>query len=251
MPRLALITGPTSGIGRAFAQALAADGHDLILVARDAQRLCELDDELSERHATTSILLTTDLSGDAGMAAASQALTDHPVDLLVNNAGSSFRGWFGETTIADEDAHLDLLVRAPMHLMDAAIKSMRMRGGGGIINVSSVAAYTPRGTYAAHKAWLVNLSRWLNVHYASTGIRTMALCPGLTRTEFHQRMGDDMAGVPRWMWLDADRLVRDALRDLDRGKAVSVPSLRYKVLALLARTAPDSIVKHVAQRGRP
>lgn len=251
MPRLALITGPTSGIGRAFARALAADGHDLLLVARDAQRLCELDKELSQQHATNSTLLTADLSTDAGMAAASRALADHPVDLLVNNAGSSFRGWFGETTIAEEDAHLDLLVRAPMHLMDAAIKSMRRRGGGDIINVSSVAAYTPRGTYAAHKAWLVNLSRWLNVHYSSAGIRSMALCPGLTRTEFHQRMGDDMAAVPRWMWLDADKLVRNALRDLDRGRSVSVPSLRYKILAGLARSTPDGVVKRIAQRGRP
>lgn len=248
----ALVTGPTAGIGNAFAHALAARGDDLVLVARDAQRLESIAEELRSRHGVEVDVVVADLTDPAGLAAAEDALasTSRPVDLLVNNAGASLAGWFGTTDIADEDRQLDLLVRAPMHLMDVAIKSMTGRGRGQVVNVASVAAFTPRGAYSAHKAWLVNLSQWADWHYASSGVRVMALCPGFVRTEFHQRGEMDVSGVPRWMWLSSDRLVRDALRDLDKGRSVSIPSKRYKVLATLARHAPTSVVARAAKRGR-
>jgi short-subunit dehydrogenase len=193
-----------------------------------------------------------DLTTADGLAAAEAALASStaPVDLLVNNAGASLAGWFGTTDVADEDRQLDLLVRAPMHLMDTAIKSMVGRGRGQVVNVASVAAFTPRGTYSAHKAWLVNLSQWADWHYASSGVRVMVLCPGFVRTEFHQRADMDISGVPRWMWLNSDKLVAAALADLERGRTVSIPSLRYKVLATLARHAPTSLVARAAKRGR-
>lgn len=248
----ALVTGPTAGIGNAFAHALAARGDDLVLVARDAQRLESIAEELRSRHGVEVDVVVADLTDPAGLAATEDALasTSRPVDLLVNNAGASLAGWFGTTDIADEDRQLDLLVRAPMHLMDVAIKSMTGRGRGQVVNVASVAAFTPRGAYSAHKAWLVNLSQWADWHYASSGVRVMALCPGFVRTEFHQRGEMDVSGVPRWMWLSSDRLVRDALRDLDKGRSVSIPSKRYKVLATLARHAPTSLVARAAKRGR-
>lgn len=137
-----------------------------------------------------------------------------------------------------------------MHLMDAAIKTMAGRGGGQIINVSSVAAFTPRGVYSAHKAWLLNLSRWADIHYDDVNIAVQALCPGFVRTEFHQRGQMDVSGVPKWMWLKADKVVAASLRDLERDKSISIPSLRYKVLATLARHLPDPLVTRVAKRGR-
>jgi short-subunit dehydrogenase len=176
--------------------------------------------------------------------------TTRPVDLLVNNAGASLAGWFGTTDVIDEDRQLDLLVRAPMHLMDAGIKTMAGRGGGQIINVSSVAAFTPRGVYSAHKAWLLNLSRWADIHYADVNISVQALCPGFVRTEFHQRGEMDVSGVPRWMWLKADKVVKTSLKDLDKGRTVSIPSFRYKVLATLAQYLPKGLVTRVAKRGR-
>jgi len=252
MASRALVTGATAGIGNAFARELAKRGHDLVLVARDTDRLEEVAASLRNRHGVEIVVLTADLATTDGLQRTVDTITGgtHPIDLLVNNAGSSIAGWFGGTDIADEDRQLDLLVRAPMHLMDAAIKVMSGRGEGGVINVSSVAAYTPRGAYAAHKAWVLSISQWAHLHYADTGVSIMALCPGFVRTEFHQRMNADMSDVPRWMWLRADPLVRAALKDLDKGKAVSVPSLRYKVLASLARHLPATVVARVAKRGR-
>lgn len=248
----ALVTGATAGIGLAFVRALAARGDDVVLVARDAARLEQVAEELRARHGVQADVLVADLTTADGLAAteAAVASTTDPVDLLVNNAGASLAGWFGTTDVADEDRQLDLLVRAPMHLMDVAVKSMVGRGRGQVVNVASVAAFTPRGTYSAHKAWLVNLSQWADWHYASSGVRVMALCPGFVRTEFHQRADMDISGVPRWMWLDSDKLVAAALADLAKGRTVSVPSLRYKVLATLARHAPTSVVARAAKRGR-
>ncbi|MBA4609525.1 SDR family NAD(P)-dependent oxidoreductase [Aeromicrobium sp. Marseille-Q0843] len=252
MTRTALITGATAGIGNAFARQLARRGTHLVLVARDTVRLEQVAAELTDAHQVEVEVITADLATLQGMDRVADRLSEsgRPIDLLVNNAGASLAGWFGSTAIADEDRQLDLLVRAPMHLMDAAIKSMSGRGRGGIINVASVAAFTPRGAYSAHKAWLVNISQWANWHYADVGITVQALCPGFTRTEFHQRMGAEISNVPRWMWLKADAVVKDSLRDLERGKAISVPSLRYKVLMAVARYAPATVVAKIAQRGR-
>jgi hypothetical protein len=252
MTRRALVTGATSGIGLAFAHELARRGHDLVVVARTTDRLESVAAEIRDRTGVRVDVVTADLSTEQGMQAAANALTDttRPVDLLVNNAGASLAGWFGTTDIADEDRQLDLLVRAPMHLMDAAIKTMAGRGGGQIINVASVAAFTPRGVYSAHKAWLVNLSRWADVHYDDVNISVQALCPGFVRTEFHQRGEMDVSGVPRWMWLKADKVVAASLADLARDKAVSIPSLRYQVLAGLARHLPAPFVTRMAKRGR-
>ncbi len=252
MTRRALVTGATSGIGLAFANELARRGHDLVIVARTTDRLEAIAEQIRGKHTVEVIVLTADLSTTEGMQIAANALTDttRPVDLLINNAGASLAGWFGTTDISDEDRQLDLLVRAPMHLMDAAIKTMAGRGGGKIINVSSVAAFTPRGVYSAHKAWLLNLSRWADVHYDDVNISVQALCPGFVRTEFHQRGEMDVSGVPKWMWLKADKVVAASLRDLERDKPVSIPSMRYKTLATLARYLPASFVTRVAKRGR-
>ncbi len=252
MTRRALITGPTSGIGNAYARELAKRGYDLVLVARDTDRLKSIAEQLSTKHRIDVDVITADLSTEAGLARTVNAVTDTttPIDLLINNAGASLAGWFGTTSIADEDHQLDLLVRAPMHLMDAAIKVMAGRRGGQIINVSSVAAFTPRGAYSAHKAWLLNLSEWANIHYSDVNISVMALCPGFVRTEFHQRGQMDTSTIPKWMWLRADKVVTTSLKDLDKGKSVSIPSIRYKMLALLARYLPKGIVTRFAKRGR-
>jgi short-subunit dehydrogenase len=252
MTRRALVTGATSGIGNSFARTLAAHGHDLVVVARTTDRLEEVAAQLRAKHHVGVEVLAADLSTTEGMDRVASRLTAtaQPVDLLVNNAGASLAGWFGTTDIADEDAQLDLLVRAPMHLMDAAIKAMAGRGGGKIINVASVAAFTPRGVYSAHKAWLVNLSRWADLHYDDVNIAVQALCPGFVRTEFHQRGQMDVSGVPRWMWLKADKVVAASLKDLARDKSLSVPSLRYKVLATLAQYLPKPLVTRMAKRGR-
>lgn len=252
MARRALITGATAGIGNAFARELAGRGWNVALVARDVERLESVATELRTKHGVEVDVIGADLTTPDGLDRAVNRVTDSssPVDLLVNNAGASLANWFGTTDVSDEDRQLDLLVRAPMHLMDAALKAMSGRGHGGVINVASVAAFTPRGTYSAHKAWLVNLSQWANWQYADRGVTVTAMCPGFVRTEFHQRGDMDVSSVPAWMWLRTDPIVRATLKDHERGKALSVPSLRYKALTLLARYAPTPVVARVAKRGR-
>ena len=252
MTNRVLITGASAGLGREYARQLARRGHDVLLVARDTVRLDALAAELTAAYGVAADVFTADLVTTDGLRRTVEAIADEsrPVQMLVNNAGASLAGWFGTTDIADEDRQLDLLVRAPMHLMDAALKTMAARGYGAIMNICSVAAHTPRGTYSAHKIWLLNVSEWAHHYYAGSGVRVMAVSPGFVRTEFHQRGEMDLSGVPSWMWLTAPTVVGQSLRDLDRGRAVSTPSVRYKVLSFLARHLPRNLVQKAANRGR-
>jgi hypothetical protein len=246
----ALVTGPTSGIGRAFAEALAAEGHDLILVSRDEARLQATADELTAAHGIAAEVFAADLSDLADTRRVEERIALGPVDVLVNNAGFSLRRTFPDNDVEQEQQSMDVLVRAVMRLTHAALGPMLEAGRGDIVNVSSVAGFTVRGTYAAHKAWVTNFSNWAGIRYRSRGVRVMALCPGFVHTEFHQRMDADMSGIKDWMWLDAEPVVQSALKDLRAGKTVSIPTARYKVLARLARIAPRSLVEKAARRGR-
>lgn len=251
-PGTALITGPTAGIGRSFADQLAARGHDLVLVARDGNRLVELAEQLRARHGVEVEVLAADLADRASLAQVEARVADpsRPVSLLVNNAGFGHKLAFTENTVEDEQEMLDVLVTAVMRLSHAAIGPMLERGEGAIVNVSSVAAFLPRGTYSAAKAYVVSFSEWLDLTYRDRGVRGMALCPGFVRTEFHDRMGVGTDSAPRWMWLDSDRLVSDALADLEKGRSISIPSKRYKVLSTIARYTPSSVQARFQGLGR-
>lgn len=245
-----LITGPTSGIGRAFATALAGEGRDLVLVSRDESRLRSVADELHADSGVACEVLVADLSDLQQTKRVEERVRAEPFDVVVNNAGFGMTGPFDTNDVEAEQASLDVLVRAVMRITHAAMSEMIAAGRGDIVNVSSVAGYLPRGTYSAHKAWVTSFSAWASVHYRDRGVRVMALCPGFVRTEFHQRMDADLGGIPGWMWLDADAVVAEALRDLRRGRAVCIPSIRYKGLTTLARGLPRSLVEKVARRGR-
>jgi short-subunit dehydrogenase len=240
--RTALVTGPTAGIGRSFADQLAARQYDLVLVSRDKQRLDEQAAQLRERYGVQVEVLPADLSDRASLEVVEARVADRaqPVDLLVNNAGFGHKLPFTENAVEAEQQMLDVLVTAVMRLSHAAIGPMLERGHGAIVNVSSVAGFLPRGTYSAAKAYVTSFSQWLDLTYRDRGVRGMALCPGFVRTEFHARMGVGRESAPRWMWLDADRLVADALADLDKGRSLSIPSKRYKALSAVARLTPAS-----------
>jgi uncharacterized protein len=248
----ALITGPTAGIGRAFADAYATRGFDLVLVSRDQARLEQVADTVSGRYGVGCEVLPADLADLDDLSAVEARIGDEqrPVDAVVNNAGYGIAKWFGDTTVEEEQRSLDVLVRAPLRLSHAAVRQMRKRGGGEILNVSSMAGFTPRGTYGAHKAWVTSLTEWLRIAYRDEGIRATALCPGFVRTEFHQRGNMDMSKVPGWMWLDSARVVEEGMRDLLAGKAISIPSRRYKVIHAVSRFLPRRAVARMARRGR-
>ena len=246
----ALITGATAGIGAAFARRLAKDGLDLVLVARDAGRLADTAAALGKEFGTTTEVLVADLSADPGIALVEARLTDpeRPVDLLVNNAGFGFRDGFLKVPLEDELAMVKLHIEAVLRLTTAAVPGMRGRGRGYVVNVASVAAFVPRGTYGASKSWVVQFTQGAARDLAGTGVRLLALCPGFTRTEFHQRAEVDMSDVGGWMWLSAEQVVDEALRDLARGRSVSIPSRRYKALVAAARKAPLAALGGITSR---
>ncbi|MFF1421888.1 SDR family NAD(P)-dependent oxidoreductase [Streptomyces sp. NPDC058280] len=246
----ALITGATAGIGAAFARRLAADGHNLVLVARDTERLQDQATELHDRHGIEAEVLTADLSTDSGIASVERRLSDRkqPVDLLVNNAGFGNKGRFLEVSMADELTMLKVHCEAVLRLTSAAVVGMKARGRGAVVNVASVAAFLPRGTYGASKAWAVQFSQGVARDLSGTGVRLMALCPGFVRTEFHDRAGMDTGSIPGWMWLDADKLVTAALADLARGKTVSVPDPRYKALMGAVKLAPRGLLGGISSK---
>ena len=249
---VALVTGATSGLGAEFAQQLGRAQHDLVLVARDAQRLEAKAVRLRNDFGIDVQVLPADLVTDDGVAAVAARLADAavPVSVLVNNAGFSLVKAFEKNSVQEEAAHLRILVQTPLELSHAALPGMLKRGCGRIINVSSVSAFIPRGSYGAAKAWGVSFSRFANLRYGPRGVKVTAVCPGFVHTEFHERMGANMGGVKPWMWLHADQVVREGLADNAAGKAVSIPSRRYRALMAASRLVPDRLSAAAGNRGR-
>ncbi|MEI2267852.1 SDR family NAD(P)-dependent oxidoreductase [Microbacterium sp. No. 7] len=250
MTRTALVTGASSGIGAEYARQLAARGADVVLVARDRGALQVLADEIKGRGGRAEILVA-DLLDPAQRRLVEERL-EQGVDLLVNSAGYGLSLGFASGDIEDEARHLELHVEVTMRLTRAALPGMLERGRGRILNIASVAALVPRGTYGAAKAWVVSFSRWANAVYAPRGVTVTAVCPGYVHTNFHERLGlpPGEEGVAGWMWLTAPQVVRASLKDAARGRAVSIPSLRYKVLIAVSRLLPDRLVVAAASRGR-
>lgn len=241
MPRpTALVTGPTSGIGYSFARALAASGHDLVLVSRDRARLDVVAAELAARYAVEVEVLPADLSDRAAVERVADRLRDagRPVDLLVNNAGFGLKQPFVGGEVEAELRQLDVLATAVLVLSHAAVPGMVARGHGAVVNVSSVAGFGPMGTYSAAKAWCTSFTETLSAQLDGTGVTATALCPGFVRTEFHSRAGMDVGSRSSGWWLDPDDLVEDCLRDVRRGRAISVPSRRYRALVVLLGLLP-------------
>lgn len=242
----ALVTGATAGIGREFAVQLAAQGENLVIVARDTARLEALAAELTAAHGVAVEVLPADLSDRDQLERVAERLRDEtrPVDLLVNNAGYGLGSPFVDTDVADEEGLLDVLVRAVLVLSHAAARSMAARGHGRIINVSSVAGHLTSGTYAAAKAWVTTFTESIATQLAPQGVRATALLPGFVRTEFHERAGIDKGERSGPFWLDTTDLVREALADSERGRVVSVPSPQYKALVAALRHLPRGLLRN-------
>lgn len=221
-----------------------------MLVARDLPRLQERAQGLEEKFGVKTHVIQADLATDEGCLKVENYILENQIDVLINNAGFGTSKAFTMSTIEIEQQLLDVLVRTPMRLMHVALPLMKERNKGVIINVSSVAGYIAGGTYSASKSYLTVLSESLHTELAATGVKISALCPGFTRTEFHQRGKMSMKGLPEFLWLDADRLVDQSWSDALKGKAVSVPGWQYKLLIFIVQTVPRSIVRKVGMNMR-
>lgn len=245
--RRALVTGASSGIGREIARQLAAAGSDLVLVARDRERLAALADELP----TTADVLVADLATDAGVSLVADRIEIDvaPIDLLVNNAGFGFSGSFADLDGEAEAAVVQVNVVALHRLCHAAAVAMKRRGGGGILNISSLASSmvaADSATYCATKHFVTALSESLHGDLGRYGITVTAALPGFTRTEFQDRAGLDMSDLPDFLWQDATDCAAEALAALYAGKARVVTGLPNKVGAPLLQVLPPALMRRLA-----
>lgn len=241
----ALVTGASAGLGLEFAWQLATAKHDVVLVARDEERLTRLKAQLEAAAGVHAEVLPADLTDRADVERVAQRLRsdERPVGLLVNNAGLGLNQRFVGGDVEAEDRALELMVRTVMVLSHTAADAMVRRGRGAILNVGSVAALIASGTYSAHKAWVRTFTEGLAVELKGTGVTATVVAPGYTHTEFHERGRIDTTRYPTAAWLDAEDVVAAALADVRRGVVLSTPSVRYKAVSALLRVAPRPAVR--------
>ena len=229
---IALVTGASSGLGKAFAEQLAAGGYDLMLLARRRDRLVALAEQLRRDSGAHSEIIEADLGDSTALDALVMRLTAAPPDLLVNNAGLGAFDTFAQAKPADLDALIDINIRAVVHLTRAALPRMIERGSGGIINIGSMLVMSGplppappphRATYSATKAFVMLFTQGVASEVAGTGVKVMVCNPGPVRTEFFSIQGVDTSAYPAMM--TADDIVTGALADFAAGQVVSVPAL--------------------------
>ncbi len=240
-------------MGEEFAWTLAAAGRDVVLVARSQDRLSEMAELLAGATGVSVEVLVADLSTPEGTATVAMRLgnPDHPVDLLVNNAGLGLKKGFLETTVEEEVAALDVMVRAVLVLSHAAAQAMAARGHGAILNVSSVAGWLANGSYAAHKAWVTAFTEGLVSQLKGSGVTATAVLPGLTHTEFHERAQVDAYNdLPEIVWLEPEHVVAAALAAVRRKQVLVTPSVRYGTAMGIVRVLPRAWVRSLARRSR-
>lgn len=244
----ALITGASSGLGAEFAWTLAAEHNDLILVARNADRLRALADKIRNVTGVDVAILPADLADLADTQRVAERLQndDDPVTLLVNNAGFGLAQDFVGGSVERELDGLNVMVRAVMMLSHAAANNMRKRGRGTIINVGSMTALTAQGTYSAHKAWVRTFSEGLAAELAGTGVTVTAVNPGLIRTEFHERSHVDSSQWPDFTFASPQTVVDAALNAARKGRVLVTPTPLYKVASAAIRLSPRRLVRKVA-----
>jgi uncharacterized protein len=251
---VALITGASAGLGAEFARALAARGADLILVARREERLAALSRQLQSEHGAHADLLVADLASEAGVALVDAKIAATPnLHWLINNAGFGVPGRFHTAAIGDLERMHRLHVMAPLRLTHTALSGMVGRDAGSIVNVSSVIGFVliaGSAGYAASKSWLHVFSEsiYLELESLRSRVRIQSLCPGYTRTEFHDVIGMDRARIPGFLWLDPHFVVGESLQALERNQLLVIPGWRYRLIVRVARGLPRSIRYAVAAR---
>lgn len=246
----ALVTGGSSGIGLAFAQALAARGDNLVLVARDESRLAEAARRLRERYGCTVDVLPADLSGTDGIGAVEEFIGSHEIDTLVNSAGFAAHA---DLLDADWSAHeraLTAMALAVLVLSGAAGRQMVDRGAGTIITVASVNALIDADLYSATKRWVVSYTEALAARLAGTGVHATVVLPGWVRTNYHAAAGMRRPNLPDWAWVEPERVATEALAAAEAGKVQVTPKAVWAAAAWALRHGPAALPRFVASKVR-
>jgi short-subunit dehydrogenase len=248
----ALVTGATAGIGAAYAKLLAKEGYDLILVARDKKRLTDTAKSLSKEFGVKCEILVTDLTKSAQLAKVEKRLASKvkPIEVLINNAGFGINKSFLDSERDAEQELLDVLVTAPMRLTHSVLPIMKERNSGTVVNVSSVASWIAGGTYSAAKSYLTVFTESLHTELRGTKVNISALCPGFTRTEFHERGRMKMTGLPNFMWLSAEMVVAHSWKAAKANKAICIPGWQYLILSSISRFGPRPLVRKIGMNVR-
>lgn len=247
----ALVTGATAGIGHAFVRHLAARGHDLVLVARDTDRMDAIKADITQQYGVQVEVFPADLSVDEDVHRVADRLesTESPIDMLVNNAGFGLHAkLLNKDDLPLQRRAMDVMGWAVLVLSGAAGRAMKARGQGSIINVASTSAWIMSGNYSAIKAWVLTLTEGLALELHDTGVKVTALCPGWVHTEFHDRAGIKKTNLPDLVWVDIDELVTEALRDNERGKVVSIPTWKWKAAIFIATHGPKGFIRWFSRR---
>jgi short-subunit dehydrogenase len=238
--KLAVITGPTSGIGLAYAQELAREGYELLLVGRNEIKLKQLQLDLNAK----SEIFVADLSVQAEILRVGSHLEGlKQIDLLVNNAGFGSSLPFSQNSLAEEIEQMEILMKAVMVLTHATLPKMIKQNSGIILNISSVAAWVPTGTYAAAKSWVTSFTESISAELKGSKVQVTAVAPGFTKTKFFDRsqMKDD--DVPNWLWLTPEQVAKESLKDARSGQLISIPGAQYKAMSTVTRSLPRPLVR--------
>lgn len=238
--KLAVITGPTSGIGLAYAQELAREGYQLLLVGRNEIKLKQLQLDLNAK----SEIFVADLSVQAEILRVGSHLEGlKQIDLLVNNAGFGSSLPFSQNSLAEEIEQMEILMKAVMVLTHATLPKMIKQNSGIILNISSVAAWVPTGTYAAAKSWVTAFTESISAELKGSKVQVTAVAPGFTKTKFFDRsqMKDD--DVPNWLWLTPEQVAKESLKDARSGQLISIPGAQYKAMSTVTRSLPRPLVR--------
>ena len=250
--KLMLVTGASAGIGAEFARQYAARGWDIAMTARRAERLEALATELQDQHNVSTLVIAQDLARATSVDAILKAVGEagRVVDGVVNNAGYGLPGTFFNTKWKDQADFIRVLFTAPVELTHKVLPGMAERGFGRIVNVASLAGYTPGSNghtlYASVKSGLIKFSESIHAEAKAAGhddIHCTALCPGFTWSEFHDVNGtrEKTSEMPDWMWMEAAPVVEAGIEACERGHPVTVPGAVNKGLATLTRILPEPL----------
>jgi short-subunit dehydrogenase len=245
--RLALVTGASAGIGQAFAERLAREAWDLLLVARRRERLEDLAVQLRDAHGRRVEVLAADLTARDGLQAVEARIAEEPtLELLVNNAGFGTSGAFAELDRDGEELEVALNVVALVRLTHAALDAFKARGHGSVINVSSLAGFQPgpyTATYGATKAFVNSFTQAVAEELRGTGVRLQLLCPGFTRTEFQDVAGVRTEGIPEFAWMAPAAVVDASIEALRRGDLIVIPGAGNRVMGAVLRALPAALAR--------